>query len=139
MDVRMRHELSNVLERSVAFETAQNVAACRLVLCKMPQTRLAARKRLVAQRTPVGIPGPAIYLTTWRQRAYVREFDSVPCPRVALYVVLQTKTRSDQLRLGGADIMDEYTGAGSCSNSRQGNETTFRWNFGLYRTIENDW
>ena len=63
MDVRMRHELSNILERSVAFETAQNVAVCRLVLCLMVQTRLAARKRLVAQRTPVGIPGPAIYLT----------------------------------------------------------------------------
>ena len=63
VDVRMRHELSNVLERSVAFETAQNVVVCRLVLCMMLQTRLAARKRRVAQRTPVGIPGPAIYLT----------------------------------------------------------------------------
>ena len=62
MDVRMRHELSNVLECSVAFETAQNVAACRLVLCMMLQTRMTARKRRVAQRTPVGIPGPAIYL-----------------------------------------------------------------------------
>ena len=68
--VRMRHELSNVIERSIAFETAQNVVACRLVqLCMMPQTRLAARKRLVAQRTPVGIPGPAIYLTKWLQIA----------------------------------------------------------------------
>ena len=64
----MRHELSNVLECSVAFDTAQNVAACRLVLCMMLQTRLAAQKLLVAQRTPVGIPGPAIYLNKWRQR-----------------------------------------------------------------------
>ena len=34
--------------------------------------------------------------------------------------------------------MDEYTGAGSCSDSRQDNETTFKWNVGLYRTIGND-
>ena len=34
--------------------------------------------------------------------------------------------------------MDEYTAAGSSRNSRQGNETTFKWNFGLYRTIGND-
>ena len=72
VDVRMRHELGNVLERCVAFETAQNVAACRLVLCLMPQTRMAARKRRVAQRAPVatsgitgaiGGAGSAIYLT----------------------------------------------------------------------------
>ena len=69
VDVRMRHELSNVLECSVAFETAQNVAACRPVMRMMLQTRLTARKRLVAQRTPVGIPVPVIYLNEWRQRA----------------------------------------------------------------------
>ena len=70
--VRMRHELSNVLERGVAFETAQNVAACRLVLCLMPQTCMAARKRHVAQRAlvdtsgitaAIGGAGSAIYLT----------------------------------------------------------------------------
>ena len=69
VDVCMRHELSNVLECGVACETAHNVAAGRLALCFMPQTSLAVRKRLVAQRAPmditaaIGAAGSAIYLT----------------------------------------------------------------------------
>ena len=72
VDVRMRHEISNVLESGVAFETAQNVAACRIVICLMMQARLAARKGLVTKRAPVvtsgvtgaiGGAGSATYLT----------------------------------------------------------------------------
>ena len=59
----------NFHERGIAFETAHNVATCRLVLYLMAQTSLAVRKRLEAQRAPVDIPaaigaaGSAIYLT----------------------------------------------------------------------------